>query len=417
MNQIHRRQWLAAAASLTPSLLTQRNLFGRAANRDKLPVAAVVTEYRENSHADVIVGKILEGWRQDGGAGPALKLVSLYADQVPERDMSRDLAKKHGFRICKTIDEAVTLGTDDVPVAGVLSIGEHGNYPSTKDTKQKMYPRRRLFDGIVAAFRRAGKVVPVFNDKHLAYNWRDAKHMYDVAREMKIPFMAGSSLPVAWREPPLALLMDCQIEAALAIGYGGAESYGFHALETLQCMIERRRGGETGATSVQAVRGDALWQAERDGRWSRELFDVALTTMPDARQGKLEDRLSKDAPFYLIDHRDGLKSTVAMANGVARQFGFAAKLRGHDEPVATWFRLEDGKPYGHFEHLLRAIEPMIHSGKPSYPVDRTLFTTGVLDAAMHSLAADGKRIETPELDIKYKAADWAFANADAGNDQ
>src|SRR5207244_2263129 len=119
-------------------------------------------------------------------------LVSLVTDQVPKNDISRTLQRKHGFFLAKTVEEAITLGTDKVAVAGVLSIGEHGNYPTTKDTGQHMYPRRRFFDAIVAAFKKYGQVVPVFNDKHLAYNWADAKHMYHPARELKIPFMAGS---------------------------------------------------------------------------------------------------------------------------------------------------------------------------------------------------------------------------------
>src|SRR3954471_13398896 len=122
--------------------------------RERLPVAAVVTEYRRNSHADVIVGKILEGFDQDGGPGPALRLAALYTDQVPKADLSRDLAKKHGFRIAGSIEEAITLGGKELAVAGVLSIGEHGDYPSTKDTKQHQYPRRRFFDEIVSAFRK-----------------------------------------------------------------------------------------------------------------------------------------------------------------------------------------------------------------------------------------------------------------------
>ena len=138
-------------------------------SREKLPVAGVVTVYHRNSHADVILGKILEGFQQDGGAGPDLKLVSLYVDQIPDGDLSRELAQKHEFRLARTIDEAVTLGTDAVQVSGVLSIGEHGNYPRTPDTQQDMYPRRRFFDEIMAAFRRCGQVVPVFNDKHLAW--------------------------------------------------------------------------------------------------------------------------------------------------------------------------------------------------------------------------------------------------------
>src|SRR5437588_4511641 len=91
--------------------------------------AAVVTEYRHNSHADVIVGKVLQGYDQRGGPGPNLKLVSLYVDQFPEGDLSRGLAKKHGFTIYDTIEGALTLGGDRLAVDAVLCIGEHGKYP------------------------------------------------------------------------------------------------------------------------------------------------------------------------------------------------------------------------------------------------------------------------------------------------
>ncbi len=380
--------------------------------RAPLPVAAVVTEYANNTHTDVIVGKILNGFDQQGGPGPALKLVALYTDQVPKGDLSRRLAGKHGFEIAATIDEALTGGADKLQVAGVISIGEHGNYPYTPDTQQHMYPRRRFFDGIVETFRRVAAVVPVFNDKHLAFNWEDASHMYETAVAMRIPFMAGSSCPVTWRMPPLSLPIGCEIESAMSIGYGGFESYGFHALETLQCMVERRAGGETGVAHVGVLQGDAIWQARDAGQWQEELLHAALAVMPDVRPGDPRSLLQDRGAFYQLEYRDGLRATVAMANGLAAHFGFAAKLRGREKPVATWFKLQEDKPFGHFAYLTKAIESMIHTGQPAYPVERTLLTTGVLDRAMHSLAEDGKRFETPELAIRYQPTDWPFANAE-----
>jgi hypothetical protein len=321
------------------------------------------------------------------------------------------LAEKYGFRIAATIDEALTHGTDRLQVAGVLSIGEHGEYPFTPDTKQHMYPRRQFFDAIAASFERVGKVAPVFNDKHLAYRWEDAKHMVDLARERRIPFLAGSSVPVAWRRPPLTLPMGCAMESAFAVGYGGLEAYGFHALEMLQCMVERRTGGERGVAAVSVLLGEEIEAALKRGEWSEELFAAALQTLPRMPTADVK-RLRKNAAFYQLEYRDGLKATVAMANGIAAHFGFAAKLRGEDKPRATWFELEEGKPYGHFGHLVRAIEQMVHTGQPPYPVERTLLTTGVLDAVMHSVAEEGKRRETPELAITYKPTEWKFANQD-----
>src|SRR6266852_3014307 len=96
----------------------------------KKKVAAIVTEYRRHSHADVIVGKIIEGYNYDGGAGPNLQLISLYCDQFPKSDISRGLAAKYGFKLCSPIEEALTLGGTSLAVDGVICIGEHGDYPT-----------------------------------------------------------------------------------------------------------------------------------------------------------------------------------------------------------------------------------------------------------------------------------------------
>ena len=383
-----------------------------AAYDERPAVAAVITEYRHNSHADVILTKLLEGYEHDGGPGPNLRLAGMYVDQFPDNDMAREMARKHSIPIFETIEDAVTLGTGGVAVQGVLNVGEHGKYPYTPDTNQHMYPRRRFFDGVAAAFQKHGRVVPVFSDKHLAYNWADAKHMYDTARAMNIPFMAGSSIPVAWRVPALELPRGCEIEEAVGLGYGGLESYGFHTLEGLQCMVERRKGYETGVAAVETFQGrEAIEGAEKRGLWSRGVLEAALEAAPDRLPGRPtpEDYDGERFAVYRIEYRDGLKANVVIANGVVSTFGFACKLKGKSSPRATAFELQRGTPYRHFGHLLDAVEPMIRTGKPSYPVERTLLTTGILDAVMHSLAEGGRRIETPHLDIAYEPADWPFA--------
>src|ERR1700704_3263164 len=80
-------------------------------------IAAIVTEYRLNSHADVIVGKYLEGFRQNGQPpGPHSTIVSMYTAQKPKNDMSRDMAKKHNVPIYPTIWEALTAGGNALAV-------------------------------------------------------------------------------------------------------------------------------------------------------------------------------------------------------------------------------------------------------------------------------------------------------------
>jgi hypothetical protein len=378
-------------------------------------VAAVVTVYTHWSHADVILGKLLEGYLHDGKDFPNLKLASLHVDQFPAKELSRDLAKKHGFPIYPTVEEALTLGGKELAVDGVLCIGEHGEYP-TNARGQILYPRRRFFEEVAKVFAKYKKSVPVFNDKHLAASWEDAKWMYDKARELFVPLLAGSSVPLTWRKPALKLPIGCELTAALQIGYGPFEGYGFHALEGLQCMVERRKGGETGVKAVQCLQGPAMWEALDKGAFSKELLEAALALVPAHADGDYRELTAKseDAGVLLLEYVDGLRAAVVIPNGWIHEgdgcpFIFAGKLKGTDKPVATQFYLQQPDPFGHFAYLVKAIESMVQTGHAPYPVERTLLTTGVLDAVMTSKAEKQRRIETPHLAIRYKPADWPFA--------
>jgi hypothetical protein len=378
-------------------------------------VAALVTAYFHWSHADVIVGKLLEGLHHDGKERPNLKLVSMYVDQRPKEDLSEALAKKYKFRLCKTIGEALTLGGKGLAVDGVLSIGEHGTYP-TNAKGQLLYPRRRFFEGITSVFAREKKSVPVFNDKHLAATWEDAKWMYDRARALFVPLLAGSSVPLTWRRPPLKLPRSCDLVDAVQVGYGPFEGYAFHALEGLQCLAERRKGGETGVKAVTCLQGKAMWEALDRGRWSKELLEAALKRVPSHAKGDYREvtARTKDAGVFLIEYRDGFRAAVAMLNGWLYEgdggaFTFAGKLKSKARPVATHFYLQQPDPFGHFAYLVKAIEALIQTSHAPYPVERTLLTGGILDAVMTSKAEKNRRVETPHLAIKYTPTEWGFA--------
>ncbi|HYH65262.1 MAG TPA: hypothetical protein VD866_11260 [Urbifossiella sp.] len=375
-------------------------------------VAAVVTEYRRWSHADVILRNLLGGYPD--GTRPDLQLVSLVTDQVPKTDMSRELARRHGFRICATVNEALTLGTDTLAVDGVLSIGEHGQYP-TNDRGQLLYPRRRFFADIAAVFERTKRSVPVFNDKHLAATWDDAKWMYDTARRLMVPFLAGSSIPVTWRKPDVELPRGCDLVGAVQLGYGPFEGYGFHALEGLQCMVERRGREETGVAAVTCHSGPAMWAALDRHAWTKPVLEAGLRLIPAHANGDVRELSAKarDAGTFEVEYRDGFRAFVVMPNGWVHEgdggaFVFAGQVRGRP-PVACQYYLQQPDPFAHFAELTKAIDSLVRTGHAPYPVERTLLTTGVLDAVMTSKHRGGVRVETPHLDVRYRPTDWGAA--------
>jgi hypothetical protein len=399
VTSLTRRQFLATGAVAAANLQAQPA---------RKRVAAIITMYTEDhgfvSHAAVILGRLLNGYSPDGVfTAPRTHLVSMYTAQTPPNDLSRGLAKKHGFTIYPTIKDAMTLGGEDLAVDAVCFIGEHGDYPYN-DRGQHLYPRYELMEPIVEVFRRTGKVVPVFSDKHFSYSLSKAKQMYAWSRELKYPLMAGSSIPLTMRSPVLEIPYGAEIENAVALGYGELDAYGFHTLEALQCMVERRKGGETGIRAVEWLEGEAVWRwRDGPGRWSVPLLAAALSRYPSPKPGRPEDNVKQPVAF-ILEYLDGMRAVAYMLEGQVNGWSFAAKMQAGAEPLSCFFEQGDrqgSRPFPHFDGLAHCMEEMFVSGKPLYPVERTLLTTCTL-ATLFESRAWKKRIETGQLKISYR---------------
>ncbi len=381
--------------------------------QQRLKLALITTIWGWRNHANHMGERFLNGYPLDGQwHRPAMDIAGVYVEQRPEGDLTQQRADKHGFEIFPTIAEALRLGTDKLAVDAVLLIGEHGDYPSN-EKGQKLYPRYEYFQQIAQVFRQDGRAVPVFNDKHLSYSFAKAQDMVATAKELGFPMLAGSSLPVSFRLPPLELPLGSNLEDALMIGVGGSDAMDYHALEALQCMVERRCGGEVGVAAVQLIDGDEVWRAGQDGRWSHRLLEAALARSDSrsgiaisdgrpqdlAHSGELEELVEKPAAYF-IKYRDGFKATLLMLNGAVQDWTFAAQVDGQVQ--STQFLLPGQPNVVYSAALMNRAEEMFASGRAPYPVERTLLVSGTLERCLESRLNNHCRLQTPELDVAYQ---------------
>jgi hypothetical protein len=386
---MRRREFLASAVAM-PLLRGQSG---------RKRIACLSSTYHVRSHSDNIITRFLEGyWIHQKYYEPPFEVASLWMDQKHPADVGNRLAKAYGMPVTKTIADALTLGTGKLAVDAVIVVCEHGEYPHN-EKQQQLYPRYEFFEQVVQVFKNSGRSCPVFTDKHLSYDWKKAKQMYNWSHELQSPLLAGSSVPVTFRRPEYDPALGTEMEAALSVGGGWVADGGiFHILETLQAFVERRKGGEVGVRSVQMLKSDAVWKAAEQGLWRRELLDAVL-----ARQQKRHsDKRPEDTPAVLglVEYRDGFRGAV-LASPEISEYLVAVEPEGKSpEATLCYLPVENSN---NFAMLVHGITQMIATGKRPYPVERTLLVTGALAGLMDSGYQNGKRLETPELSIGYKA--------------
>ena len=411
--RIDRRTLLAAGAG---ALAMPVPLAADESGGAEKAIAFLGTEVRRHSHAQHFLDRLTEGYAWNGRwQSPRVRVASVYIDQFPEGDLARHRIRKHGLRQCSGIAEALTLGGSELAVDGVVIIAEHGNYPRN-ELGQKLYPRYDWFKQVVEVFEASGRSVPVFNDKHLSTRWDECAEMVADSQRLDFPFLAGSSLPVTRRMPSIDMPYGADLKESVCLAYGGVDSYDIHALETAQCMSERRRGGEVGVKSVHALRGDAVWAAlDADDRAvTRKLLVAALTrshnlpveggfpTAPvtyEWARGAIGDPVA-----YLVEHRDGFRTTMLLTN--VRDFNYAGYLASGDIVSCQMYLPMPSRgstTADFFNPLTRHIEDLVINRRANYPVERTLLCSGMVIAGVQSLHRGGEPIATPNLSVQYRA--------------
>ena len=378
-------------------------------------IAFLGTEVRTHSHAQHFLDRLAMGYGWGGHwQEPRLEIASVYIDQFPEGDLGRQRVEKYGLKLYPGIEEALTLGTGQLAVDGVVIIAEHGKYPNN-EKGQRLYPRYQWFKECVKVFEQSGRSVPVFNDKHLSTDWGECVEMVADSKRLGFPFFAGSSLPVTRRMPSIDMPHGAPLEESVCVAYGGVDSYDIHALETAQCMSERRQGGEVGIERVLALRDQEMWDYifRSDRAATRRLIESALTRSHNlpVSGGYYTDRITCEwarvnfgrAIGYFIEHRDGFRTSMFLVG--IQDFNYAGLRADNGEVVSTQMYLPmpgHGSSTADFFHpLVRHIEETVLTGRVPYPAERTLLTSGMVIAGVESLHRGGVPIDTPEMAVRY----------------
>jgi hypothetical protein len=411
-NRLDRRTFLVSVSAAAAALASTTD----AAQAPRKKIAFLGTEVRLHSHAQHFLDRMTLGYAWQGGwQKPRVDVAAVYIDQFPEGDLARERVKRHQLKLFPTIAEALTLGGSQLAVDGVAIIAEHGDYPKN-EKGQTLYPRYEWFKEVVKVFKASGRAVPVFNDKHLSTTWLRCREMADDAKRLGFPFLAGSSLPVTWRLPAIDLPLDVPLVESVCVAYGGVDSYDFHALETAQCMSERRRGGEVGIERVQALRGEKMWEllATPDRQTTRRLVAAALSrshTLP-VKEGYVEDPISidwarrnlPDTLGYFIQHRDGFRTSIFLTS--IQDFNYAGLRGDTGEIVSCQMYLpmpgHSATTADFFNPLTRHIETLVLENRAPYPVERTLLTSGMTLAAVDSIHDGYAPVDTPEMEVIYQ---------------
>ncbi|MCU1322270.1 MAG: hypothetical protein JWM43_1919 [Acidobacteriaceae bacterium] len=389
---------LAALTGIVPDAVAQ--------TAPKRPRIACLVSFwgLPTSHADWIVNKLLDGYWWQGAHTPSrVEVVSVYIHQFDTSLLGQKVCKAKNIPIYKSVGEAVTLGGKELAVDGVVIVAEHGNYPT--DLKGHwLLPRWWIYQQVIQVFEQSKRSVPVFNDKHLSYNWDDAKWMFDKSRELNFPLTGGSSIPTYFRKPEIELAADTPIMNSIVVGSAPDEGAISHCVDVLQAFVDRRKGGETGVKAVQSIRGPETLKWVEGNPWAVNLLEAVRKNF-DLKPGYFQQ--GRRPGVCIVEYNDGTKAAVISGEGVG--WTYAGEIAGQKNPTIVSMLGWPG-PVSQY-HAANAhehwITEMMLTRKEPFNAERLLLSTGIVNHYMESnwengrYSAVGRRIETPFMNMKY----------------
>ncbi len=220
----------------------------------------------------------------------------------------------------------------------------------------------------------------------------EVKRLSDLAKTRRLSWLSGTATAVTWRLPDVAVQPGTRLREALIVVQGSFPHAELEALDGVLPLLECRPGGEAGCRHIRYMEGPELWRAGVQGEWSWPLLAAALSRSDSPQgdavlDGRTQDlvglglvpKLARAARGWLLEHADGLRSTLLILDGVVADINFAIQSR--DGRVISAQLYQPPPPEQHqFSRLAACIEDFFTSGKPPWPLNRGRLVSGLLGA-------------------------------------
>lgn len=377
-------------------------------------VAVLAPAFGPRSLARALAERLARGGPSGGRWLPAaVELVSVYAQRPEARAEAESLARTLGARATDALEDALGLRGDggdeagNTPVEGLVVVGS-SDVLSGAERRTTAAEAAELLQKAQEALATLKRGLPIFVAPGLAAELSKARELLEGARRLGGTIHAGSLLPLLPRLPELDLTGK-RVQETMLVVPGTADVLGPSVVDAALALVAGRQGGERGVKALSWLEGERVWRAFEEGRLSRRLLGAALSrsddlqglTLEDGRtqdmlgSGEVERRASRPAAC-LIEHVDGLVSSVVLVGGAVGGHTFAARVSG-TQIVSTQLLLPATLSVSTAACLGRRIADTFTTGKAPWPIERALLVAGLLGAAERARREGVGRVEVAGL--------------------
>jgi len=344
-------------------------------------IAFVIEDFAPDTPSQQLLDRFLIGYARDGEfrkipdlqvaawLAPAAENASFVADSatnlaIRERDLK--LIQPPNLAVAVTDADAIVV----VPAVERISVSEE----SLKNVLERTPVGSACFVHGCLAPTLAG-----------------ARRVQSIAVERKLSLATGTSVASTFRLPDVDASEGAPLTEALIVVQGPRPMAELSAIEGLSPIVARRGGGESGIRSVRRLNGRDVWRAGDSDDWSWALLNAAIsrsnTTQGDAlKDARTQDlvrlglvkKLAREPRGWIIEHRDGLRSTILVLDGAIADFNFAVRSRDGTITSAQLYR-PPAPNRAEFDRLAAVLEDFFATRKSPWPIERSFLVSQFIE--------------------------------------